>query len=485
MNLADPLLRHARERAHAVALIYRDRLIRYGQLKVLVWRMASALRAQGLGPGDRVGITVQRPVLHVVTMLALARLGAVQIAMAPTQTAAMRRSIAGRLGLAAVVRDIASDDDAAPVLVIDPAWLEQRIPAGAATAPGGEAPFMAGTSSGTTGEPKLFLVSHRMELERAVRDAALFEYLPGERYASLVDLHFTVSRRRVLYCLAAGGCVFLPRAGLAPPQLLEEIDRHDVRHISGTPYHAERILEHLRGEQPRLPGLRIFRLGASATSVALQAAVTRRLTPAIHVVYGCNEASTISGAGPDLLERVPGTVGRPMAPLEVQVVDDAGRPLPAGETGLVRVRGPGVIGGYLDDPEATARSFRDGWFRPGDLASFTPDGLLMHHGRADDMMIFDGINIHPQEIEQVLLAHEAVAAAVAFGLDSQRHNQIPAAAVVLRQQVDQRSLTAFCRDRLGARMPHRLFVLDELPRNGQGKVSRKRLAASLGRAAPA
>ncbi|MDF1584861.1 class I adenylate-forming enzyme family protein [Marinimicrococcus flavescens] len=487
MNVADHLTRHAAERPCAVAAIHRDRLVRYGELDTLVWRMAAALRTQGLGPGDRVGVTVRQPVLHLVAMLALARLGAVQMGLAASEPVERRRSLAGRLRLAAVLVDQNDAAQGAPALMLDPAWLK----AGAVQVDrslrneGGDGLLMIAGSSGTTGAGKLYAVSHSDELVRAARDATVFGWRPAERYLNLVDLHFAVGRRRVLHCLVAGGCVFLPPGEITWSEIAEAIDRHAVTHVSCTPVHATAMLEHLPSEQPRFPDLRVLRVGAAAVPEALRAQIRRRLTPNLYINYGSNEGGTIAGADPALQRLVPGTVGRPMAGLEVEVVDADGRPLPAGETGQVRLRGPGVIREYLDDPEATALAFRDGWFHPGDLACFTAEGALLHHGRADDVMVFDGINIHPGEIEQVLLEHEAVVEAAAFGLASQRHQHVPAAAVVLRRPVGMEVLIRFCRERLGVRAPRRLFSVESLPRNATGKILRREIAVRLGGAARA
>jgi acyl-CoA synthetase (AMP-forming)/AMP-acid ligase II len=151
----------------------------------------------------------------------------------------------------------------------------------------------------------------------------------------------------------------------------------------------------------------------------------------------------------------------------------------------VRVRGEGVIKAYLDNPEATARHMRGGWFHPGDLASFTARGALVLQGRTDDMMIFDGLNIYPAEIERALLQHPAVAEAAAFPVRSKVHQDRPAAAVVLRHPAPERDIKAWCRERIGSAAPHLVLILAGLPRNAGGKVVKRELqrlaAAALAR----
>lgn len=197
----------------------------------------------------------------------------------------------------------------------------------------------------------------------------------------------------------------------------------------------------------------------------------------MHIVYATNEADTITLADPALQAQVPNTVGRPVAPLEVQVVDGEGRVLPAEQTGEVRVRGPGVASAYLDNPQATARSFRDGWFHPGDLAYLTQEGALVLLGRKDDMMIFDGMNIYPAEIENALLSHPAVREAAAFPARHERFQDVPMAAVTLSGSVSERALIEHCRNLIGIRHPRRVRIVQEFPRNAMGKILKRELVA--------
>ena len=174
-------------------------------------------------------------------------------------------------------------------------------------------------------------------------------------------------------------------------------------------------------------------------------------------------------------------VGVLEAGVEVRIVDERGTPLPPGEIGEIRIRAPGMATGYHDDPVATARHFRDGWFQPGDMASRTREGWLCVHGRVDDMMILNSINIFPAEIERVLERHASVRAAAAFPIASPTHGQIPAAAVELREgsACTAAELLAYARSELGVRAPRRVEILAALPRNPQGKVLKREIARSI------
>jgi D-alanine-D-alanine ligase-like ATP-grasp enzyme len=178
---------------------------------------------------------------------------------------------------------------------------------------------------------------------------------------------------------------------------------------------------------------------------------------------------------------IAGNVGHPHPGFELQVVDAKDRPLPAGEAGLVRIRSATGIDGYLNDPIATAEAFRDGWFYPGDLGRLAAGGQLIHLGRADDLMIMNGINIYPAEIEQTLLIHPAVRDAAAMPIRHPVHQDVPVAVVSLHPGADAaaQDLLRFVHDRIGAHALHQIFILEEIPRNEQGKPRRDDIRAQI------
>jgi acyl-CoA synthetase (AMP-forming)/AMP-acid ligase II len=176
--------------------------------------------------------------------------------------------------------------------------------------------------------------------------------------------------------------------------------------------------------------------------------------------------------------RVPGSVGVP-AGADVRIVDAAGVDVPAGETGEVAVRGPGLTPGYLHNDRANAESFFDGWFRTGD-EGVLEDGYLRLRGRLKEMIIRGGENISPYEIEAVLQAHPQVAEAVVFGVDDRKYGQTVAAAVVLRGSVGAEELREEARRSLAAfKVPDRIHILEEIPKTPTGKVQRSRMAARI------
>jgi len=166
----------------------------------------------------------------------------------------------------------------------------------------------------------------------------------------------------------------------------------------------------------------------------------------------------------------------------VRVVGDDWQPLPAGTAGEVAVSGPGVVDGYLDDEQANTASFRDGWFRTGDLGRLSADGYLTLEGRLKELINRGGEKIAPREIDEALLEHPAVAEAVAFGRPEAKWGEVVEVAVVLSGPVSLGALRQHCSERLAPfKVPSRFHFVDTIPKGATGKVQRTSLADVLAR----
>jgi acyl-coenzyme A synthetase/AMP-(fatty) acid ligase len=204
------------------------------------------------------------------------------------------------------------------------------------------------------------------------------------------------------------------------------------------------------------------------------------LTDNLWVLYATSEVGIISLASPDQHDNFPEGVGFPAAGVTVEIFGPGGESVAPGEIGQIRLRKDGMVSGYVAESER-ASNFNDGWFYPRDLVSLSEDGPLIYHGRADDVMILNGINVYPTAIEDTLESHPDVREAVAYPIKSRIHGEIPVAAVVLKDGAEGRGvahLLDLCRQVLGIRAPRQIFVVDQIPRNAAGKPLRRELAAS-------
>jgi long-chain acyl-CoA synthetase len=290
------------------------------------------------------------------------------------------------------------------------------------------------------------------------------------RLTCLASLEHNNAKRHRLYTVMCGGTnVF---RGARDVNLMEFCGRHGVTRLEVAAIHASGLVATVKGRP--LDSVEI-RISGSLVPPALRSGLEANVTRKVSVRYGATECGTIAVTAEG--KHAGETVGRPSVGVIVEIVDPAGAPLAPGQSGDIRVRTPGSASGYLDDPDLSASRFRDGWFLTGDIGHFNLDGELVVEGRRDDMMILNGINIFPAEIEEALELHHAVRSAAAAAVRSATHGDIPVAIVELRQgaELTQEELLIFARQRLALRAPRRIAIVDQIPRNPQGKVLRQRV----------
>lgn len=481
-NITFDLIDAARRTPEAPALLYGAQTIRYRELDDLIWRYARYLHRSGARSGDVIGVTCADELELVLAMLAITRLGASVFSLPRSQTPFQRREMAARAGVRWLVTDRPGQYAAGvPVIPLDRRALP---PAGEADA-GLLDEFPAAcwlliTGSGSTGEPKLIPVTHAQARARAERAAALLDLNAADRVAPLSHFDFSHAKFRLHETLAVGAACLVDLWRETDP--LGALLRQSINVVFSTVFHAEKLLESLPpGRASALPGVRVFEVTSSTVGDDLRQRIRRGLCETLYVRYGINEAGPVAIARPPEVFAVPGTVGRVGAEGDVRIVDRELAGLPADTVGLVSIRGAGIVDGYIGNPEATRRCFRDGWFLPGDLGKLTAAGDLIYYGRADHMMIMNGMNLYPAEIERVLAAHPAVRDVAVMPLRHRVHQDLPFAAVVLKPgaQSSEAELMEHARDRLGVRAPRRILILERIPRTGEGKLMRRELSALL------
>jgi acyl-CoA synthetase (AMP-forming)/AMP-acid ligase II len=280
-----------------------------------------------------------------------------------------------------------------------------------------------------------------------------------------------------LATLGSGGTVVVPRKfsplGFRP---LMEAARPTWFSASPTPHQL--ILSRLQDTRP--PGserLRFIRSCSSALAPAQMQQMEDVFGVPVLEAYGMTEASHQMASNPLPPERrLPGSVGRGTG-VEIAILDEAGAQLPTSASGEVAVRGPNVIDGYENNPQANASSFTGGWFRTGDLGVLDGDGYLTLLSRIKELINRGGEKIAPREIDEALEAHPAVSEAVSFGIPHPIWGEQVAAAVVVNTPVTEKELLTFCRGRLADfKVPSRLYFVDAIPKTPTGKIQRRFVA---------
>jgi long-chain acyl-CoA synthetase len=216
--------------------------------------------------------------------------------------------------------------------------------------------------------------------------------------------------------------------------------------------------------------------GSAPLPVEIMKAFEQKFHCPIREGYGLSEASAaLTGHSADIV-RKPGSVGKPLAGVELRIVDEHDNNVPTGEVGEIIARGPNIMQGYYNMPAETAAALRNGWLYTGDMGRFDEDGYVYIVERKKDLIIRGGFNVYPRDIEEVLATHPAVIEAAVIGIPSQRMGEEVKAFVVTRSDIDAETLMAYCRDKLANyKTPSQIEFVDTLPRNAIGKIDKKEL----------
>ena len=475
LNITDILTEHAARRPDHPAIDDRGYSVTYAELDRLVDAAAANLRAAGLVTGDIAGVMLPDSAEHLVLLLALARLGVVMVAIDGFLPPPERRKAA----VAAGARTVIAMPGTAPVGDTSMLTLDTicRPSSGAFERPplGPDHPLMIVQSSGTTGLPKSFVWSHARMAVQAPRHQRCLGLTWQDRYLAVVKMSFFWEREICLVMLCLGATIVVNRARTLA-ELVAHIRTGRITTLALTPAHLAALLDHPADTEPLLPTVRAMVVGSAPLTHERRLQVRRKLTPNFYEQLGANEAGLLILGSPADQDARPAAIGRVVDGVEARIVGEDGRPLPAGEVGLVGFRGEGFPAAYLDDAAATARAFRDGWFYPGDLAAIDADGFFHFKGRADDVINNEGAKFYPIEVEKLLLAHPAVAEAAVFGWPDPERGEVAVAYIVARHGFDAEALGTWCRERIaGYKVPRWCVTVDQLPRNPTGKVLKRRL----------
>jgi acyl-CoA synthetase (AMP-forming)/AMP-acid ligase II len=478
VNLAEMISHQARRRPRHPAIVEGDAVITYGELEPLVRGAASWLADHGVRPGGVVGLALPDAADHLILHYAVARVGGIILPIDWRWTVAEKRRVAEFFDAVLVLTD--SETEFPGNVGIDAAWRDQLAVKG--TAPmlrdADDAPVVLSLSSGTTGRPKGPALSHRQFLARWITQFVTLTFSEHDRYLNAIPLYFGGGRSFSMSALYAGAQVVLFPPPYEPEALIAAASRHGATTTLLVPTLLRRLLGAAAPGELAFPTLRLLLSTGAILHPEERADVMAKLCPGYINYYGSTEGGGVSVLMPQHPTEKASSVGATVFGVDMEIVDDRDAAVPAGEIGHIRYRGPGIADGFYSDPEASAQSFRDGWFYPKDLGRLDEDGFLYLAGRADDVIIRGGVNIYPTEIEETLLSHPHVRDAAVVGIPSVDLGEEIAAFVVAPEGTDAQELIAYCRSRLAPyKVPSSIDVIGELPKTALGKVIKGDLVA--------
>ena len=504
---------HARHKPAAPCLVRPNGdVITYAEANRQVTRMAHALRARGLRPGDRLGIVATDSPEYVLLELACMKLAVTSVALnfrlaAPEVenllrtaevdalfletrytdlTAPARESLRDRLRVVATFDEpVESPFPDSYASLIAGAPSEEEIESVARD----EDILHLALTSGTTGMPKGVLQSQRMVKTAVVQGALELGLQPDDLTFTGAPLFHVSGIWHVLYGMSRGAAALvLPQ--FQTDEVLRWLQSGRVRHAMLITSMVISLLEHPRVRESTYEGLRSIMYGGAP----MPPSVIREMAEVFRCdLYNGFGAGT-EAAGQAMFrpadhrralageEHLLGSIGRPIYGVDIKLCDADGNEVPPGEVGEIYSRGDAVMSGYLNQPERTAQVIVDGWFRGGDLAWRDEEGYLFLAGRADDMIIKGGENIYPVEIEDVVSEHPNVVEVAIVGEPDSYFGESVTAVVRLvpGTTLSFEEFTAHCRGRLGGyKIPTRLVVVDEMPRSQTGKIQKGVLRQQL------
>ncbi len=494
-NLTSFLAYHARLRPEADALSFGGRRISRGELHDRALRMAGWLAGRGIGPGAIVALVMKNSPAFLETAFAASHLGAVLLPMNYRLAAAEIAWIHGHAGVDLVLADeeFSQSVKGLPnvVLLGSEAQADSRALAGPGVEPPPPVPrgpddlYRIVYTSGTTDRPKGVVHSYANAYWKCADQAMALGLTAADRLLVSGPLYhvgaFDLPGIAVLWM---GGMWSLLR-DFSPEAALAAIGRDRVNGLWFAPTMLNMCLAHEGRERFDLSSVRWVVGGGERTPESRIRAFGGLFPRARYIdAYGLTEScggDTFMEPGREI-EKI-GSVGRPLAHVEVEIRDDSGRALGPGETGEICLAGAKITRGYWRDPERTAEAFHaDGWFRTGDVGRMDAEGFLYLTDRKKDMIVSGGENIASSEIERVLYEHPAVAEAAVVGRPDPRWGERPVAVIVARPGMEaaEADIVAHCRARLaGFKVPREVVAMAELPRNPSGKVLKRALRDML------
>jgi len=484
----------------------------FREIKARTDRLATALRRLGIARGDRVGIMLANCPQYIVSAFATLRLGAIVVNINPIYTARELETLTKDSGvkvlitldqLAPMVLDVRKRCPVEHIIVTSLAEYSAEAAALSpipntlalsdliASADGSDLPLIAidgedlavlQYTGGTTGTPKGAMLSHANIFANVVQAETWHnrDYRRGEgRYLMVIPYFHVYAFTVGMMCGVWSGAqqIIMPRYDVE--QALTAIRDFTPTFVPAVPTVFVSLLSHPRVKEYGLDRVRTFNSGGAPCPIEVMQEFEQRIGRPLNEGYGLSETSPVTHSTPVLAKRKYGSIGLPVADTDIKIVDveTGNEEMPLGAAGELCIAGPQVMKGYWNCPDETAEALRchdDGrvWFHTGDVATMDEDGYTYIVQRKKDMIIVDGFNVYPSEVEGVLYTHTGVRMAAVIGVPDAYHGEVVKACVVPRDAgVSVDDLRAHCKKDLAAyKVPVEIELRDSLPQSAVGKI---------------
>ena len=496
-------------------LILEDRSWSWREIDARVDALVQGLRSLGLQPGDKLLVQSRNNLALFESCWAAFRLGAVWVPvnfrLTPPEVAYLGSASQATVMLAEdcfaahvdAVREV-SDHLRHVIAIGTPRPGEQGYEpllaahAGAAKAMAeveADTPLWYFYTSGTTGKPKAAVLTHG-QLAFVVTNH-LADLIPGttenDCSIAVAPLSHGAGIHALLNVARGAATVLQPSDRLEPRTFWTLVERHRVSNLFTVPTIVKMLVEDPSVDEFDHRSLRYLIYAGAPMYRADQKRALQKLGPVLVQYFGLGEVTgcitvlptSMHSPDDDAPQAHIGSCGRPRTGMEVAILDDRMQRVAAGTVGEICCRGPAVFAGYFDNPEATAKALRGGWFHTGDLGRMDAQGLLYITGRESDMYISGGSNVYPREVEEILLTHPAVREAAVLGVPDAKWGEAGVAVLVCdRDDLTADDILAHLDGRCAKyRWPRHVFFWESLPRSGYGKVTKndlRRLLAERG-----
>ncbi len=491
-NLAQNLTRTAAKYPDAIAVKLDDAAFNYGLLDQASARVTTMLKSKGVEIGDRVGIMLPNVPYFPAIYYGALRAGAVVV---PVNVLLKGREVGFYLsdsevkvlfawhGFLDAAQQGADDAGGVEVISVEPGEIEGLIfdhePDEEIAERAGDDTAVILYTSGTTGKPKGAELTHdnlRTNISAAVKlcdlgaDDMIFGGLP------LFHSFGQTCTMNAAICSGAA-VTLLPR--FDPAKALEIIQRDGCTVFEGVPTMYGALLHHPDREKHDSSTLRICVSGGASMPVEVMRGFEDAFGCKVLEGYGLSETSPIASFNHPDRERKAGSIGTPIEGVEMRLVDDDGNEVAEGEIGEIQIKGPNVMKGYWNRPDATAEAIKDGWFASGDMAKVDEDGYYFIVDRKKELIIRGGYNVYPREVEEVLYEHPAVLEAAVLGLPHDELGEEVGAAVALKEgkSVDADELKDYMKENVASyKYPRKIWFVDELPKGPTGKILKREIS---------